>query len=63
MTTIGFIIGDSGCIGRSLARQLSALGCRVAAVMVWRLGERAVRVTGSVIAVDGGFTTVRPLVK
>ncbi len=122
MTTIDFITDASGCIGRSLARPLSALGCRVAGVlassvvarsvaatcaahglridavapgttdtpmtasmlklpaiqcplggvqiearvadvMAWRLGESAVRVTGPVMAVDGGFTTVRPLVK
>ena len=36
---------------------------QVAAVMAWLLGEGAARLTGQVIAVDGGFTTVRPLVK
>ena len=36
---------------------------QVADVMAWLLGEGAARVTGQVIAVDGGFTTVRPLVK
>lgn len=35
----------------------------VADVMVWLLGEQASRITGQVIAVDGGFTTIRPLVK
>ena len=35
----------------------------VAGVMDWLLGAGAARVTGQVIAVDGGFTTVRPLVK
>lgn len=35
----------------------------VAGVMAWLLGEDAARLTGQVIAVDGGFTTVRPLVK
>ena len=35
----------------------------VAAVMAWLLGDGATRLTGQVIAVDGGFTTVRPLVK
>ena len=35
----------------------------VAEVMAWLLGEGAARLTGQVIAVDGGFTTVRPLVK
>ena len=29
----------------------------------WLLGDGAARITGQVIAVDGGFTTVRPLVK
>jgi NAD(P)-dependent dehydrogenase (short-subunit alcohol dehydrogenase family) len=36
---------------------------QVADVMVWLLGDGSTRLTGQVIAVDGGFTTVRPLVK
>ena len=36
---------------------------QVADVMTWLLGDGAARLTGQVIAVDGGFTTVRPLVK
>ena len=36
---------------------------QVANVMAWLLGDSAARLTGQVIAVDGGFTTVRPLVK
>jgi NAD(P)-dependent dehydrogenase (short-subunit alcohol dehydrogenase family) len=36
---------------------------QVAAVMAWLLGDGAARLTGQVIAVDGGFSTVRPLVK
>lgn len=36
---------------------------QVAEVMAWLLGEGAARLTGQVIAVDGGFTSVRPLVK
>ncbi len=35
----------------------------VAAVMAWLLGDASARLTGQVIPVDGGFTTVRPLVK
>lgn len=35
----------------------------VAAVMDWLLSPEAARITGQVIPVDGGFTTVRPLVK
>jgi NAD(P)-dependent dehydrogenase (short-subunit alcohol dehydrogenase family) len=36
---------------------------QVADAMAWLLGDGAARLTGQVIAVDGGFTTVRPLVK
>jgi NAD(P)-dependent dehydrogenase (short-subunit alcohol dehydrogenase family) len=36
---------------------------QVATVMAWLLGDGAARLTGQVIAVDGGFSTVRPLVK
>lgn len=36
---------------------------QVASVMAWLLGEGSSRLTGQVLAVDGGFTTVRPLVK
>jgi len=36
---------------------------QVADAMAWLLGTGSARLTGQVIAVDGGFTTVRPLVK
>jgi len=36
---------------------------QVADVMAWLLSDAAARITGQVIAVDGGFTSVRPLVK
>jgi NAD(P)-dependent dehydrogenase (short-subunit alcohol dehydrogenase family) len=36
---------------------------QVADAMAWLLSEGAARLTGQVLAVDGGFTTVRPLVK
>jgi len=36
---------------------------QVADAMAWLLSDSAARITGQVIAVDGGFTTVRPLVK
>ena len=36
---------------------------QVADAMAWLLGNGAARITGQVIAVDGGFSSVRPLVK
>ncbi len=36
---------------------------QVADAMAWLLSEGAARITGQVIAVDGGFTTIRPLVR
>jgi NAD(P)-dependent dehydrogenase (short-subunit alcohol dehydrogenase family) len=36
---------------------------QVADTMVWLLSDLAQCITGQVIAVDGGFTTVRPLVR
>ncbi len=36
---------------------------QVAQTMAWLLSEQASRITGQVIAVDGGFTTIRPLVR
>lgn len=36
---------------------------QVADVMSWLLSDGAARLTGQVLAVDGGFTTVRPLIK
>lgn len=36
---------------------------QVADVMAFLLGDGAARLTGQVIAVDGGFTTIRPLVR
>lgn len=35
----------------------------VADTMAWLLSDAAIRLTGQVVAVDGGFTTVRPLVR
>lgn len=36
---------------------------QVADAMAWLLSDAAARITGQVLAVDGGFTAVRPLVK
>jgi NAD(P)-dependent dehydrogenase (short-subunit alcohol dehydrogenase family) len=36
---------------------------QVADTIAWLLSDQAARITGQVIAVDGGFTTVRPIVK
>ena len=36
---------------------------QVADAMAWLLSDGAARISGQVIAVDGGFTTVRSLVR
>lgn len=36
---------------------------QVADVIAWLLSEAAARITGQVLAVDGGFTSMRPLVR
>lgn len=38
-------------------------GSQVAEAMVWLLSSSADRITGQVIAIDGGFSNIRPLVK
>ena len=50
-------------IAQAVKRVQFITGRQVADVMAWLLGDGAARLTGQVIAVDGGFTTVRPLVK
>ena len=45
MSTMNFITGARGGIGRSLARPLSALGCRVAAVFARSVLARSVAAT------------------
>jgi NAD(P)-dependent dehydrogenase (short-subunit alcohol dehydrogenase family) len=36
---------------------------QVADALDWLLSDGAARLTGQVLAVDGGFTTIRPLVR
>ena len=36
---------------------------QVADTIAWLLSDGATRITGQTIAVDGGFTTVRPLAR
>lgn len=63
---------SAGLIGSSVARDaaarqypLSGIGSpdELAELMVWLLSEKAARVTGQVWALDGGFSSIRPLVK
>lgn len=39
------------------------IAAQVADTVAWLLSDQAARITGQVISVDGGFTTVRPLVR
>ena len=62
----------AGIIGSSVAREAAArqyplpgigLPDELAELMVWLLSDKAARVTGQVWALDGGFSSIRPLVK
>lgn len=56
--------GGIEALARSAAATYAPLcAAHVAGAMVWFLSDNAARITGQVIAVDGGFTSVRPLVK
>ena len=65
--TIALVTGARGGIGREMVARLRASGHRVAAVGrdadTLASVQADARITGQVIAVDGGFTTVRPLVR
>ncbi|MBK7766519.1 MAG: SDR family oxidoreductase [Sulfuritalea sp.] len=62
----------AGIIGGAAAREAAArqyplpgIGTpdELADLMVWLLSEKAARVTGQVWSLDGGFSSIRPLVK
>ena len=62
----------AGIIGSCAAREAAArqyplpgIGSpdELAELMVWLLSDKAARVTGQVWALDGGFSSIRPLVK
>jgi NAD(P)-dependent dehydrogenase (short-subunit alcohol dehydrogenase family) len=62
----------AGLIGSQMAREaagrqypLPGIGSpdELAELMVWLLSETAARVTGQIWALDGGFSSIRPLVK
>jgi NAD(P)-dependent dehydrogenase (short-subunit alcohol dehydrogenase family) len=57
----------SDAFREAAARQYPLRGLQsaeqIADVMAWLLSKQAERITGQVIPVDGGFTSVRPLVK
>ena len=63
--TAGMLRSDA--LREGAARQYPLGGLQtpseVADTIVWLLGDGAARITGQVIAVDGGFSHVRPLVK
>lgn len=62
----------AGVIGSSVAREAAArqyplpgIGSpdELAELMLWLLSTKAARVTGQIWALDGGFSSIRPLVK
>lgn len=62
----------AGIIGSSVARDAAArqyplpgIGSpdELAELMVWLLSDKAARITGQIWALDGGFSSIRPLVK
>lgn len=62
----------AGIIASSVAREAAArqyplpgIGSpdELAELMVWLLSDKAARVTGQIWALDGGFSSIRPLVK
>jgi NAD(P)-dependent dehydrogenase (short-subunit alcohol dehydrogenase family) len=62
----------AGIIGSAAARDAAArqyplpgIGTpdELAELMVWLLSDKGARVTGQIWALDGGFTSIRPLVK
>ena len=61
-----FVLANAA-VREAAARQypLPGIGssAELAALMAWLLSEQAARVTGQVWSMDGGFSTVRPLVK
>jgi NAD(P)-dependent dehydrogenase (short-subunit alcohol dehydrogenase family) len=63
---------SAGVLGNASARDAAArqyplpgIGTsdELAALMVWLLSDQAARVTGQIWSMDGGFSSVRPLVK
>jgi NAD(P)-dependent dehydrogenase (short-subunit alcohol dehydrogenase family) len=63
--TAGMLLVDAmrEGVGRQYPLGGVQTAAQVAEVMAWLLSDAAARITGQVLAVDGGFTSVRPLVK
>lgn len=63
--TAGMLVNDQ--LRQGAARQYPLVGIQhaddVAATVCWLLSGESSRITGQVIAVDGGFAQIRPLVK
>jgi NAD(P)-dependent dehydrogenase (short-subunit alcohol dehydrogenase family) len=63
--TQAMVAGDAALAGFARQYPLGGLGTvdDTAQAIAWLLSPAAARITGQVLAVDGGFAAVRPMVR